>query len=111
MKKEYTHVSLLLDGSGSMNDIIDDVIGGFNAYIEKQKEVPGEMTITLVVFSGTQYKTIYNRVKIAVAEPLTRKNYRPADWTPLIDSAARLIQETGKQLADLSEEERPGKVL
>lgn len=32
-----THITLLLDRTGSMQDIRDDVIGGFNTFIAQQK--------------------------------------------------------------------------
>ena len=33
MKKSTKFVSFLLDETGSMHDVIDDTIGGFNAYV------------------------------------------------------------------------------
>ena len=49
MKKNYTHVAILIDKSGSMNSIKSDVIGGFNQLIEDQKKVPGELTVIVCV--------------------------------------------------------------
>ena len=52
MKTGYTHVSILIDKSGSMMRIKDDVIGGFNQLIEDQKKESGELTVSLVQFDS-----------------------------------------------------------
>ena len=39
MKKNLTEMVFILDKSGSMSGLEADTIGGFNAMIEKQKEV------------------------------------------------------------------------
>lgn len=33
MKQDYTHISVILDRSGSMEAIRDDMVGGFNAFL------------------------------------------------------------------------------
>ena len=38
---------LILDRSGSMSNMLDDTIGGFNAFIESQKIVGGTMSLYL----------------------------------------------------------------
>lgn len=52
MKKGYTHITLVLDSSGSMGSIKKDTIGGYNEFIKKQKEVPGECSYKHVEFSS-----------------------------------------------------------
>ena len=52
MKKNYSHISILLDRTGSMDSIRDDIIGGFNAFLEEQKKEPGAATLTLVQFDS-----------------------------------------------------------
>jgi hypothetical protein len=47
MKSGYTHIAIVLDRSGSMASCADDTVGGFNKFIEDQKRVPGEATLTL----------------------------------------------------------------
>lgn len=37
MKKDLTELVLILDKSGSMAGLEDDTIGGYNAFIKKQK--------------------------------------------------------------------------
>jgi hypothetical protein len=110
MKANYTHVSMLLDGSGSMDRIKSDIIGGFNSFVEQQKAVPGEMTLSLAQFN-VEYKIIYDFVSIKDVIPLTDKAYIPMDGTALLDSAAKLIADTGTKIAKLPEHERPERVM
>lgn len=114
MKNNYTHVAILIDRSGSMNSIKSDVIGGFNQLIEDQKNVPGELTVTLVQFDenmGLQFETINDFSPLNEVKLLNESNYIPRGSTPLNDSLARLINETGARLAAKDESERPEKVL
>ncbi|MEL6246994.1 MAG: hypothetical protein AAFY78_14765 [Cyanobacteria bacterium J06648_16] len=61
MKEDYTHITILLDRTGSMQTIRDDTIGGFNAFLAQQKEEPGMATVTLVQFdSQDPYEVIHN---------------------------------------------------
>lgn len=114
MKKNYTHVAVLIDRSGSMQSIKSDVIGGFNQLIEDQKKIPGELTLSLIQFDenmGLQYDTLNDFSPINEAILLDESNYVPRGMTPLNDSLARLINETGAKLASMSESDRPEKVL
>lgn len=43
MKNGITELVFILDRSGSMAVLEDDTIGGFNAMIEKQKKLDGEV--------------------------------------------------------------------
>ena len=41
MRKDYTHITVILDRSGSMESIKDDTIGGFNSYLAASRPNPG----------------------------------------------------------------------
>ena len=63
MKKESTHITIILDRTGSMETIRDDTIGGFNAFLAAQKAEPSEATLTLVQFdSQGPYEVIHSFV-------------------------------------------------
>jgi uncharacterized protein YegL len=112
MKKDYEHVSILLDRSGSMDSIKNDVIGGFNHFIEEQKKVPGEMSVSLLSFATQgDYKVVYDVVKLADIKPLDDRSYHPSGMTALNDSFVRLINLTGQKLDAMPEDQRPDKVL
>lgn len=110
MKKGYVHISFLLDRSGSMENIRDDVIGGMNHFFNAQKREPGECTTTLAQFDN-EYEVIYDHVPIANVAPRTRANYAPRSSTALYDSISRLIDDTGIFLLGLPEHLRPERVL
>lgn len=112
MKKDYEHVSILLDRSGSMQSIKNDVIGGFNHFIEEQKKVPGEMSVTLLSFATHKDTSVmYDTVKLGDIKPLTLESYHPSGQTALNDSFVALIEQTGKKLDSLPDNEKPDKVL
>ena len=61
MKDGYTHISVILDRTGSMESIRDDTIGGFNAFLNAQKAEPGLASLTLVQFdSQDPYEIVYH---------------------------------------------------
>ena len=50
MKKDYTHLCIVLDASGSMESIANDIKGSFNALLAKQKEAKGKTVLTCSSF-------------------------------------------------------------
>ncbi len=110
MKQRYTHISFVLDRSGSMESVKDDTIGGFNQFLSEQKTVAGEATITLVQFDDL-YEYILEMTDIVVAKPLDEKTFVPRGWTALFDAIGRCIDETGAALSKLPESDRPERVI
>jgi len=109
-KANYTHIAILLDRSGSMKKIKNDVIGGYNSLISEQKKEPGELTISLVQFDS-HYEPVYEKVNVQEVKELTEDIYIPRSMTALNDSMARLIAETSSMIKGLSEEDKPERVL
>lgn len=110
MQANYTHISFVLDRSGSMRTIKPDTIGGFNQFLEDQKKAPGKATMTLVQFDN-EYEVLQSMVDIQAIPPLTDATFVPRGSTALLDAIGRTINETGKSLGDMPETERPEKVL
>lgn len=110
MKANYTHIAMLLDRSGSMGDIKEFIIEGFNDFIKEQQKVSGDLTVSLVQFDD-EYETLFDFENINKITFLTDKIYAPRGMTALNDSWVRLIEETGKKLSSMKEEDRPEKVL
>ena len=104
-KNEKTHVTVILDRSGSMETIRDDTIGGFNAFLGEQKKVAGSATLTLVQFdTENAYEVIHQMTKVADVPELTAA-------TPLLDALGRGIADLEAQLAALPAAEAPGTVI
>lgn len=111
MNNDYTHITMILDRSGSMGTIRSDVVGGFNAFLDEQKKVPGKCTVTLVQFdSENPYDVLRHMTQLADVKPLGEE-YQPRSNTPLYDALGRGIVNTGIDLTALPEAERPGKVV
>lgn len=93
-----------------MQRIKADAIGGFNAFLEAQKAVPGDAQLTLVLFNHG-YKLVYDGVGITKVPPLTEAEYQPAGTTALLDAIGRTIDDVGERLATTPEKQRPSKVI
>lgn len=107
MRNDVTEIVVLLDRSGSMHSIKNDMEGGFNVFLDKLREQSGEAYISLYNFD-TEYDTVYVRSPLAAAAALTLD---PRGGTALLDSMARCIDETGARFASMPEKDRPGRVL
>ena len=91
MKKDLTELVLILDESGSMCDLTDDTIGGFNSMIESQKKEGGEVLVTTYLFNSTN-RMIHDRVSIGEIKPMTRKDYAASGCTALLDCLGTAIK-------------------
>jgi hypothetical protein len=105
-----TDITVVLDRSGSMASIADDVVGGLNTFIEAQKRVEGEAGFTLVQFDD-QYEFVHSHVPMQEVPPLTSATYVPRGSTALLDAIGRTIVDTGARLAMMPEPERPQTVI
>jgi len=105
-----TSIIVLLDESGSMGACISDSIFGFNLFLDEQIKQPGECEISLMKFS-THAEFEYKSKNIKDAPKLSKENYSPMGGTALIDAIGKALDEKGLELAALSEEQRPSKVV
>lgn len=95
------HIYFVLDRSGSMLRLFNDVIGGFNSFIADQKARPGKCRLTLVQFdSGDPFEIIHNAVNMDDVPELTKESYSPRGSTPLLDAEGNTIALAEKREAD-----------
>ena len=112
MKNDYTHLTVILDRTGSMESIRDDTIGGFNSFLEEQQKLPGQATITLVQFDSQDPYEVICRFTPALEVPkLNREMYVPRAQTPLLDAIGRGVNDLEASLAKLADNARPSKVV
>lgn len=112
MNSDSTHISVLLDRSGSMQAICNDIIGGFNAFLHSQQTAPGTATLTLAQFDSLNpYEIIHESKPLTLVPDLTRETFVPRGATPLLDAMGQTIGVLSENLSRLSEEERPAKVV
>lgn len=102
-----THIYFLLDRSGSMQSIVDDTVGGFDAFIAEQRKTPGECRVTLAQFDDA-YEEVYADLPISAVPSLV---LQPRGTTALLDSIGRLVNDAGARLAALPEDRRPATVI
>lgn len=110
MKQGLAEIICIIDRSGSMESIKNDSVGGFNAFLEEQKKVPGEATLTYVQFD-TEYEVVHENTPLQDVKSIDDTVYVPRGATALLDAIGRTIDSTGKRLADMPEENRPEKVI
>ena len=91
MKNNITELVFILDRSGSMGGLESDTIGGFNAMIEKQKQVEGKCYVTTVLFDNRS-ETVYDRVELSRIQPMTGKDYTVGGCTALMDALGETIR-------------------
>jgi hypothetical protein len=90
--EDPTEVVCVLDRSGSMDDIVDDAIGGFNSFLKEQQSEPGEATMTIVLFDD-KYELLTSGTRIQDVKPLNRQTYVPRGSTSLNDAIGKAIGE------------------
>ena len=106
MRPDLTDITLVVDRSGSMQEIRQDAQGGVNAFIQRQAKEPGDALLTLVQFD-TEYEIVHNGVPV---HEVPDYELVPRGATALLDAVGRAINETGKRLSDMEEGKRPGLV-
>lgn len=99
-QNEVLDVVYILDKSGSMCDVTEETIKGYNSYIESQKG--NNVRLTTVVFD-TSYKCLTERQDIKEVKNITKKEYTPGGCTALYDAVGWAIKKL--------DEEKPKKVL
>jgi len=108
MNNDYTHVSIVLDASGSMDIIKNSTMFGFNSFVENNANLPGKFSFLLTKFNQHSEP---GPLVVGNVVALTGEDYRPSGVTALYDAIAKTINKTGQLLNDMPEQDRPGKVI
>lgn len=91
-------VIFLLDRSGSMHHCIEDTIGGYNSYLDKQRKDKNTL-ITTVLFDD-KYEILHNRVEIDKVKDITKEEYYTRGCTALLDAIGESITTMEKSKSD-----------
>ena len=108
MNKNLTEIVFILDRSGSMGGLEADTIGGFNAFLEKQKKEEGEALLSTILFDHESV-VLYDRVDIRKVEPMTERQYQVRGSTALLDAIGGAVHHMANVHKYAREEDRPGK--
>jgi uncharacterized protein YegL len=88
-----TEIICILDRSGSMEPMKNEVINSYNHFINKQKELPITTVndkLTLVLFDDN-YELVHNRIPLINAPALTSSVYYIRGMTALNDAIGKTI--------------------
>lgn len=90
---EPVEIICILDRSGSMQNLSQDTIGGYNSFVAQQREKEGSATITTVLFDD-KYEKIFDSVPLDEVPELTSKEYYARGTTALLDAVGKTIMST-----------------
>lgn len=102
---DYTHLTLVVDRSGSMAGVAEEAQAGINSLIAEQFAQDGKLTVTLAQFDNE-----FDTVERMSTDPFVFM-LQPRGMTALLDAVGMEVTRTGADLAALQESGRPGRVL
>ena len=89
-QNENLDLVFIMDRSGSMSGSEEDTIGGFNSFIEREKDKGLNTHVTTVLFDDN-YEVLYKRKDINQVAKLTRDEYWVRGCTALLDAIGKTI--------------------
>jgi hypothetical protein len=89
-KSPVIDIICILDRSGSMRSLEDEVINSFNEFVNDQKQEKGKARLTLILFDD-KYEVVYERVKIKKVPELTKEVYFARGMTALFDAIGKTL--------------------
>lgn len=98
-------MTLVVDRSGSMQDVADEAQSGMNALLTSQFALPGRLTVTLIEFDS-DIDTVMRMAKKRVEYVL-----EPRGMTRLLDAVGGELAATQADIKALNKSERPGQVI
>ncbi len=108
--KKIIEVVFILDRSGSMARQESDIVGGFNAMLEKQRKSDYSALITTVLFNDRLHM-LHDRVALEQVPPMTLSDYCVGGSTALLDAMGEMIGHIRTIHKYAREEDRPAKTL
>ena len=84
IESNLTELVFIIDRSGSMGELEDDTVGGFNSMLEKQKNQEGDCFVTTVLFDH-QSEIIHDRLPVSEVPPLDTDTYFVRGTTAVMD--------------------------
>jgi uncharacterized protein YegL len=105
--KNYTDLNIILDRSGSMSTIASDMVGGIKTFLEKEKATGDDTKVSFFQFDD-KYDIVFvdKNIKEDIDIPLI-----PRGGTALLDAIGKTIASVGEKLTNMTEENRPNRVL
>jgi hypothetical protein len=104
-----THLSLVVDRSGSMVTIASDMNGAVSTLLRDQQSVPGRLSVDVVTFDQT---VEFVGTDLSIADAIALGDLvQPRGMTAMFDAIGAAVTSLGDRLGALDEAKRPGKVM
>ena len=111
LDKTWVHIGLIIDRSGSMQDMdSNELAGSATQLIDEQRKTEGVTKVTATVANFDDEFNIIKRNENAEELTITSEDIKPRGMTALYTSLARLIRIIGEDLSDMTQT-RPGTVV
>lgn len=94
-------VTMVVDESGSMTMLFDATVAGFNEYVSTLKQdTKTPCYFSAITFDSAAIRKHQTGAALKDAMTLSRDNYKPGQWTPLLDAIGEAIKLTEKVMAN-----------
>ena len=85
-----TELIFIMDGSGSISGREGDMVDGFNAMIEKQRQQNGKVYVSTVLFDN-ESRILHDRLPLSKIPKMTLRDYSVRGCTALVDAIGGAI--------------------
>ncbi|MDD3586634.1 MAG: VWA domain-containing protein [Thermoguttaceae bacterium] len=110
MKKNYTHIVFILDGSGSMREIQESLRLQLNDYLAELRNRPGQTIVDVYQYSDVVEHLVHS-VDLSVFRGDILESYHCSGHTALYDAGCLAVDTLGEQFNRMDENERPDRVF
>lgn len=116
VQKAYADVTIVFDRSASMMPMRNAVIEGFNDYVKKMRETPGDTRWTLVQFDDPDSArgarepfptTVFEHKAETEVPLLTRDDFKPRGTTALVDAVCKVIEQAEQRTSGREDQVKP----
>ncbi len=106
--QNVTDITILLDRSGSMQYIKQDMEGAFDSFIKAQTEIKDDECVVSLFQFDVECDKVYENRPVSLVPLL---NIIPRGTTALWDALGEVINKTGDRIKRIPEELRPSRVV
>jgi len=97
-KAAQLNIVFVLDMTGSMEEVKQQAISGYNEYVTTMQKSEPKASMALTTFNSAEIK-VYPAAPVGKAMLLNDSNYRPNSNTPLYDAIGKTLAETEQRVA------------
>lgn len=110
IEESWTEIVCILDSSGSMRELEQETMDGFNTFVAEQREEPGRARLSLVLFNS-QVELAWWDQDVREVDKLTHLLYQTGGSTALLDAVGQTLERTRQKIEEMHPDERPDNVV